>query len=382
MFVELHLLQNIPPANLNRDDTGMPKDCEFGGERRARVSSQSWKRAIRDHDAMKEIEGLIPAKRTKLLFHAVAERLEEKAHERKDAEKVTKAVLEATGFKLKAAKSEDDDPPGATSILYFVNDNVFDAIAAIIHDHWDDLTADKKPDDAVLNAVADAVAEETLSPDIALFGRMIAEKPSGVLGNKHLYVDASCQVAHAISTNRVAMEEDFFTAVDDIQRDVEPGAGMMGVVDFNSSCFYRYMVVDTRQLRKNLHGNAELARKTVEGFLRAAVEAIPSGKQNTFAAHTPPDLVHVVVRDGLPVSLANAFVEPVRPDHKGDLVHHSIRKLNEHAHRVGVMYGDRGTRFSGNASLREEVAVALGTRNDKLDDLISATVTAAFNEEE
>ena len=50
-LIELHVIQNFPPSNLNRDDTGSPKDCEFGGYRRARVSSQSLKRAARSDTA-------------------------------------------------------------------------------------------------------------------------------------------------------------------------------------------------------------------------------------------------------------------------------------------------------------------------------------------
>ena len=47
MIIELHMLQNFAPSCLNRDDTNSPKECEFGGYRRARISSQCIKRAIR-----------------------------------------------------------------------------------------------------------------------------------------------------------------------------------------------------------------------------------------------------------------------------------------------------------------------------------------------
>ena len=152
-------------------------------------------------------------------------------------------------------------------------------------------------------------------PTSSLFGRMLADLPE-----KNM--DAACQVAHAISTNKIhSMEMDYYTAVDDINND-NPGADMIGTVEFNSACFYRYATLDVAELvggyrdeKKTrafgLQGDAELARTTATAFLTAFIHAIPTGKQNSFAAHNPPSLVFAVVRDGPPVSLANAFVKPV-----------------------------------------------------------------------
>jgi CRISPR system Cascade subunit CasC len=141
-----------------------------------------------------------------------------------------------------------------------------------------------------------------MAVDLALFGRMLADLP-----NKN--IDAACQVAHALSTNKVSMEFDFFTAVDDLSPEEETGAGMMGTVEFNSACFYRYANIDLKQLTGNLAGDSELAQKAVEAFLRAAVATIPTGKQNSMAAQNPPSLVFAVVRDKGLWSLANAFVK-------------------------------------------------------------------------
>ena len=173
---------------------------------------------------------------------------------------------------------------------------------------------------------------------------MLAEKPT-------LNIDAACQVAHAISTHRVNMEMDFYTAVDDLQsRDEEAGAGagMMGFTNFNSACFYRYTRIDWRQLTQNLgwrdpqktKGDPKViaeanrdavstARRAVEGYLRAVVDAIPTGKQNTFAAQNPTNLALALVRqDGKSWNLANAFEEPVRARRDTGYIRPSIEALD------------------------------------------------------
>jgi len=171
--------------------------------------------------------------------------------------------------------------------------------------------------------------------DVALFGRMLADQAD-------LNRDAACQVAHALSTNKVSMEMDFYTAVDDLKErsaEADAGAGMLGTVEFNSACFYRYANIDFTELTKNLQDDVGLARQTVEAFLKASVHAIPTGKQNTFAAHNPPSLVLAVVRDRGLYSLANAFEKPLRPDHNGSLVQNSIEALDNYWGRLERMYG-------------------------------------------
>jgi CRISPR system Cascade subunit CasC len=135
------------------------------------------------------------------------------------------------------------------------------------------------------------------------------------------------------------MEFDFYTAVDDLRPEDTEGADMLGTVEFNSACFYRYSNVDARQLRKNLGGDEELARQTVGAFLRASVAAVPTGKQNSMAAQNPPSLVLAVVRRSGLWSLANAFSQPVRPAQDADLVQSSVWKLDDYWGRLAAMYG-------------------------------------------
>jgi CRISPR system Cascade subunit CasC len=193
-----------------------------------------------------------------------------------------------------------------------------------------------------------------------------------------LNVNAACQVAHAISTNSIhSMEFDYYTAVDDINND-NPGADMIGTVEFNSACFYRYANLDLDQLNTNLQGDAGLARKTAEAFLRASVEAMPTGKQNSFAAHNPPSLVFAVVRTGPPVSLANAFVKPVRPTDKLDLVSASVADLDSYYGRHTKMYGSGGLTGSAVCHCTAASLTHLKEEVESVGKLVATVVSAAF----
>lgn len=372
MFIEQHIIQNVPPSNLNRDDTGSPKDCEFGGLRRGRISSQSLKRAIRFHDLFRNVEGTTPSYRTKLIGKEVTDRLIKLGHESSEANLVVKRSLEEAGF----GKEKEEK----TSILIFLNASTLDRIAAIISENFDGLNqkAVKNIPVEIMDKVADAVASETLSPDLALFGRMIAVDPKTPLGKINLNIDASCQVAHAISTHKITPEMDYFTAVDDLQPEAETGAGMIGMVDFNSSCYYRYSVVETRQLIKNLGNDQNIARHTVDAFLRASIESLPSGKQNSFAAHTRPAFALFIVRTGQPLSLVNAFEKPIVSSAKQGLITASIEALDRHYGSIYDVYGNGDEKDHCFISTEESSINRLGNPATNLEECISQTLNAAF----
>ncbi|MCC7119617.1 MAG: type I-E CRISPR-associated protein Cas7/Cse4/CasC [Anaerolineales bacterium] len=333
MFIELHLLQNFAPSNLNRDDTGNPKDTEFGGVRRARVSSQAVKRSIRLHPVFAKTTNVEPAIRTRWMTRLITEALVKSGKKEEEAKEV------ANAFSVQYSKLEEKK--GHTSVLLYLSKTEIEMAVKSLTEKWKDVTKNlkdsKSPElDTLAKELFKELKDRTSAPDIALFGRMLAEKPE-------LNIDAACQVAHAISTHRVNMELDYFTAVDDLQKDEESGAAMIGVTAFNSACFYRYARIDWDLLVKNLGGDKELAKKTVEGFLRAAALAIPSGKQNSFAAQNPPDFMLGVVRkDGQSWSLANAFETPVKVGRDGGLMSASIEKLNEYWTKLSKVYGGAG----------------------------------------
>lgn len=400
MKLELHVLQNFAPSNLNRDDTGAPKDCEFGGYRRARISSQCFKRAVRQAfvlDKLLDEESELAA-RTKRLAAAVADQLNEKhGRDRDTALAVAMAALE--GQKLKRAdKGGEGDEYWKTQYLLFVPRRMIAQLAEVLDRHWDVLAelvsqkvaADKSEEgddrgDKGKKAKADKKKEKAKAKseypkevgaevrkllegaggavDLALFGRMIADAPE-------YNVEASCQVAHAISTNRVQMDFDFFTAVDDFKPNDNAGSDMMGTVQFNSSCFYRYAVLDVGALYDKLDQNKELTVKGVDAFVKAFVSAIPTGKQNGMAAHNFPSYIMAVASEGGPcLSLANAFLKPARPHGEQDLVDDSIAKLEAYAARLGDVAG-KSVRLSwADRDLSKTDAVA--KRCEKLSELYS-----------
>jgi len=340
LFVEFHLIQNFAPSNLNRDDTGAPKDALFGGHRRARVSSQCFKRAIR---LTSQKSTSIPAEfqgvRTKKLVQMIEERLA--ATGRTDARRRVEAALSAAGLKVK----ED----GRTEYLLFLGTKEIDGFAQLIGEYWDELDTPvaagekKSKKEAKANAPAEVVKKAKAlldggkAVDVALFGRMLADLPE-------VNQDAACQVAHAISTHRVEREFDYFTAVDDKGDAEETGAGMIGQIEFNSATFYRYAVIDFAKLVSNLQGDVELALSGLEAFTKAMAMAIPTGKQNTFAAHNLPAFVGVTLRASSPINLANAFEKPVWPDQKQPLSTLSIKALAEYDDKISAFYsGGRDT---------------------------------------
>lgn len=341
MLVELHIVQNFAPANLNRDDTGAPKDAEFGGYRRARISSQCIKRAVRT--LMKERQLVAPedlAVRTKRLRQALIDRARATRKLGESAESIVDTALATIGFPC------GDD--GKSEYLLFVGTREIDRLLELCDQHQDDLkgavqgekpkggkAAKKAAKEAVKGQVRDALIaalDGGKARDLALFGRMVADRAES-------RVDAACQVAHALSTHQVNMEFDYFTAVDDLKPEDTAGADMIGDVQFNSACFYRYANVDLDQLAKNLGGDRTATLETATAFIEAAVHAVPSGKQNSMAALNPPSLVMVVARKAGAWSLVNAFVDPIRPTRETDLVAGSVRKLDRYWQKLTTLYG-------------------------------------------
>lgn len=308
--VELHLLQSFPPSCVNRDGNNSPKDCTFGDVRRARISSQCLKRAIRHAEVFAETVGEAIGTRSKQMRDKkLIPYLLEQGLSQEDAEKT------ADDFRRELAK--DDKKSAQTSVgLYFGDAELFALLDAY-------RAGDKKWKQAAARR----------SADVALFGRMLAEATE-------LSVDAAAQVGHAISTNRLSQEMDYWTAADDLKElsgGEDAGAGMLGVAEFNASVFYRYACVNLPVLRANLN-DEDLAKRTVEGFLLASYDAIPTGKLNGHAHFNPPFFALAVVRRrGMPLNLANAFLDPVRATKEKDLAQGSVEALLGHLERMRGM---------------------------------------------
>jgi CRISPR system Cascade subunit CasC len=340
MFVELHIIQNFAPSNLNRSDTGAPKDCEFGGVRRARISSQCLKRAMRrESDSFNSfIEKHGGGVRTRRLILEVAEKI---SGQKPAPEKTINLVAEVFNEGgIERPKKGEEGEKDNTKLILFMDRQAIDAMAQEFRNNWDKLNGkDKEARQGTITRLSKILAESIKSPDIALFGRMIEIKDTKPFGKSQLGRDAACQVAHAISTHKSGIEFDFYTAVEELSQSGETGAGMMGTIEFNSACFYRYANINLEQLKENLGGNESLAVDTLEAFLRASVEAVPTGKQNSMAAQNPPSFIFAVIRKSGLWSLINAFVKPVRPKGDSDLVEESVKRLDEYWGQLIAAYG-------------------------------------------
>lgn len=300
-FIDIHVLQTVPPSNLNRDDTGTPKSAVYGGARRARVSSQAWKRATR-RDFEEHLDASNLALRTKRVLEQIVARVLAAAPQMEPAEAARRGVtvLKALGLKLEPPRTNKDKDaqkqpgePTLTEYLVFFSNRQLDRLAELA------ATNDGK----VSPKDAKAAADQDHGIEVALFGRMVADAAD-------LNVDAAAQVAHAISTHAVDVEHDYFTAVDDKAPEDNSGAGMIGTVEFNSATLYRYATVALDRLVENLGDNAAAVRAT-QAFAQAFITSMPTGKQNTFGNRTPVDAVLVMVRHGQPINLVGAFEDPV-----------------------------------------------------------------------
>jgi len=365
MFVELHMIQNFGPSCLNRDDTNTPKDCQFGGFRRARISSQCFKRAIRKYfnEYLSEFKGKLGV-RTRLLPKKISEQLKNKGKEEEISLDIVKKVVKKLGFSL------DKSDANKTDVLLFFSNDLPEKIAQLILDNWDDFNGKKisKDGESLIKEISETMKSE-LDPDIALFGRMVASKTD-------LNVDAACYVAHALSTHKVDMEMDFFTALDDLQEKEDQGAGMMGTIMYNSSCFYRYSVLDLDQLSSNLQGNSDYAIDVLKGYILASLNAIPTGKQTSMASFNKPDFIMATLRTDQPWSLTNAFIKPTTVGMKNqDLINQSIEKLDAYLRDVLELYGhpdDFQVHFCATGERPAAYLKTLGTHHSSVQALIEA----------
>lgn len=285
LFLDIHAIQTLPPSNINRDDTGSPKTAQYGGVRRARVSSQSWKRAMRQYFLANCPQSEVGI-RTLEIVKFVADKIQllDSSVDDESALDMAESVITKAGIKTKDHR--------AKALVFLGNEQAIKLAEASLRG-----IEDKKE--------LQNIIKNNPAVDIALFGRMVADDPS-------LNTDACAQVSHAISTHAIENEFDFFTAVDDLAPEDNAGAGMLGTIEFNSSTLYRYANVSVHDLLAQLHGDKEATVNTLKLFVKAFSNSLPTGKITTFANQTVPQLLVVALRSDRPVNLVNAFEEPIR----------------------------------------------------------------------
>lgn len=323
-FFQLHILTFYPPSNLNRDDTGRPKSAIMGGVERLRISSQAIKRAVRTSEAFKQaLEGHL-GERTQRFGEEIEKYLLTKGAASDPARKIARKVAAVFGKVAEPEKGKTDTPPPSarTAQLAFIGPEerakAFALAEAAVGAEADEIDAD-----AVLTR-ADTAA------DIAMFGRMLADNP-------RFNREAAVQVAHAVTTHKVAVEDDFYTAVDDLKTPEEDaGAGFMGELGFGSGVFYLYVCIDKALLVKNLGGDTALAHKAIEALIEALATVSPTCKQASFASRARASYILAEKGAQQPRTLAAAFVKPVN---SGDYLAQSIRVLQRTRDDMDKAYG-------------------------------------------
>ncbi len=289
-FIQLHVLTSYPPANLNRDDLGQPKTARVGGVERLRVSSQSLKRAWRTSDLFVEVLAGRIGTRTKRLGVEADEILRRAGVADGKAAEWASKIAAVFGAVKK-------DKPLEIEQLVHVSQEERQAVADLAALLANERRAPKEEE-------LDALLSKQSAVDIAMFGRMLADKP------QH-NVEAAVQVAHALGVHGSVIEDDYFTAVDDLNRLDESGAGHVGEAGFSAALFYLYLCIDRDRLKEHLQGDEALTRRALGALVEAVLKVAPTGKQNSFASRAYAHFALAEKGGQQPRSLALAFLKPV-----------------------------------------------------------------------
>lgn len=321
-FIQLHLLTSYPPCNLNRDDLGRPKTAVMGGKNRLRVSSQSLKRAWRTSESFEKALAGHVGIRTKVMGVEVFNALCAKGVAEGNAKKWAKQIAEVFG----KAKAENKDKPleelEIEQLAHFSPEEKEDIFKLV------DKLAKKKT--APAQEDLELLRKEHKAVDIAMFGRMLASSPA-------YNTEAAVQVAHAITVHEVAVEDDYFTAVDDLNKGEEDlGAAHIGETEFAAGLFYIYVCVNRDLLLQNLGNDKSLADNALGALVEAAAKISPSGKQNSFASRARTSYMLVEKGNDQPRSLSVAFLKPVKAE---DILAKAVEELEKRRDHFDTVYG-------------------------------------------
>ncbi len=414
--LELHIIQSVPVACLNRDDLNSPKTAVFGGVQRARVSSQSWKRAIRE--LAKEMDTtLFKGNRSRRMVSSLSTRLENKGIEIDIAVIIAEQVAsivetldsktDTNGYKKiktlmffsdaeydtivnavtseillsaeKVMNSSSDLENLKQNIKSIVDKNIINEAKKKLGQLEKQLIKDQKTllkafgNKQIKTAIKSAQLKD--AADIALFGRMVANDHS-------LTVEAASMFSHAVSTHKVDNEIDFFAAVDDLQSKEESGAGMTSTLEFNSATYYRFAALNLDMLADEDHlksMTSDERQNVVRTFVDATIKAIPSARKNTMNGNTLPVYVLGVVRKkGHPIQLVNAFESPIKTS-RGYVIE-SIERLNAEYADLKETWGIEG---NAQAVVKKSLRAQLNRKYDKKafeDDTVDGLKAVSLND--
>ncbi|HMJ05535.1 MAG TPA: type I-E CRISPR-associated protein Cas7/Cse4/CasC, partial [Chthoniobacterales bacterium] len=321
-LIELHILQSFPVSCLNRDDMNSPKTATFGGVQRARVSSQCWKRAIREAAAAESPH--FKGERTRLIVGPLRDALQARGFSEGEAKAKAIEIAEA----LATYDKENEKKNGTLKVktIFFTSPAEIAALA--------EAYAETKDVKKSIKALKPEHLKD--AADVAIFGRMVAADHS-------LTVEGAAMFSHALSTHKVDNEIDFFTAVDDLNPADDSGSGHMGTTEFNAATYYRFAAVNLSMLADEDHlaaMSAEERKEVVAAFIEATVRAVPKARKNSMNADTPADYVLGIVKEkGQPVQLVNAFENPIRATNGLGMA--SVRELILQRQQLASYYGEK-----------------------------------------
>ncbi len=353
-FIQLHVLTSYPPSNLNRDDLGRPKTAVFGNMTRLRVSSQALKRAWRTSESFKAaLDGHLGV-RTKEMGIQVFERLSAGGVAEKDARAWSRAIAGCFGKPKSDKKAEHNEDLHIEQLAHFGPEEQ-SAIKALTDNL---ITSKQAPSESDLTLLRHPVS----AVDIAMFGRMLASNPA-------FNVEAAVQVAHAITVHKASVEDDYFTAVDDLNRgEVDSGAAHIGETGFGAGVYYLYLCINRELLDENLGGDSTLRNRALAALIEAVAQVAPTGKQNSFASRAYASLVLAEKGDQQPRSLSLAFLKPVANPNESDIAANAIKALSDKRKSLEAMYGPGGEWL---AAVEGEYLPLLGAQTGSLKDLIA-----------
>jgi CRISPR system Cascade subunit CasC len=335
-FIQLHILTHYAPSNLNRDDTGRPKTALMGGAQRLRVSSQSLKRAWRTSDLFEAAVGAHIGTRTRLMGKDVHDAMLSQGLDAPKALEWARQIASAFGSleveKIEAKKKKSDLEGEAEQ-----NINKLLQIKEIVHvspverQAALDLAAacvarNAGPEEAEMKLLS----KDATAVDISMFGRMLASA-------NEFNVDAAVQVAHAITVHHAEVDDDYFSAVDDIEG--KSGAGHIGERGYGAGLFYLYVCVNRTLLLDNLKGNKELADKALASLLETLAKVSPTGMQNSYASRAYAAYILAEKGTQQPRSLSQSFLRPVRGTAERSMLTEAISALENQRKNFDEVYG-------------------------------------------
>lgn len=338
MFLQIHTLTAYPASLLNRDDAGLAKRIPFGNAVRLRVSSQCLKRHWREDLALRLPE-LPDGQRTRSFFtrtvlpRAIGAGVPQPLAESL-IEPLAKAVIDG-GVK----EGGDLSQPvlfGLREADYFVQLLREASQAGDPKKALEERLKSKEEKDN-LKAMSKSAAGLTA----ALFGRMVT---SDLLAR----VDAPVHVAHAFTVHAANTEMDYFTVVDDLNRDDETGAAHANQTELGAGLYYGYVAVDVPLLVSNLTGceakdwqgqDGSAARRVLEALIDSILRQSPGAKKGSTAPYAWADVLYLETGRSQPRALSNAFLDALRPEGKSDLRNAALSRLAAYVKQLDEMYG-------------------------------------------